>query len=104
MTDEATTAANVDRLAMLTTKLERESRATRYLLVICTAANIAVTTFGMKVAWEWLPPLLLAHFIEHMPEITMTYRAIDANLARQQGAPKGGATTTSTGTTGGTGK
>ena len=95
MTDEATTAANVDRLAMLTTKLERESRATRYLLVICTAANIAVTTFSMKVAWEWLPPLILAHFMEHMPEVSMTYRAIDAAQQRalqvqQQKAAAGG--------------
>lgn len=88
MTDDATTAANADRLAMLTTKLERESRATRYLLVICTAANIAVITFGIKVAYEWLPPLMLAHMMEHMPEIVMTQRSIEAGLQSRTNANK----------------
>ena len=88
MTDDATTAANVDRLAMLTAKLERESRATRYLLVICTAANIAVTTFGMKVAYEWLPPIMLTHFMEHMQEVVMTYRSYNDALNKGAAAAK----------------
>jgi len=86
MTDDATSAANVDRLATLTTKLERESRATRYLLVVCTAANIAVVTFGVKVAYDWLPPIMLAHFMEHMQEISMTWHAYEAGNARAAGA------------------
>ena len=89
MTDEAATAAgSVDRITMLATKLERESRATRYLLVICTAANLAVMAFSMKVAYEWLPPIMLAHFMEHMSEVLMTQRAIGADLDRRAAANK----------------
>lgn len=86
MTDEATSAGSVDRITMLATKLERESRATRYLMVICTAAILAVTAFSMKVAYEWLPPIMLAHFMEHMSEVLMTQRAISADLDRKAGA------------------
>jgi hypothetical protein len=88
MTDEATTAGSVDRITMLATKLERESRATRYLLVICTAANLAVMAFSMKVAYEWLPPIMLAHFMEHMSEVIMTQRAIGADLDRRAAAQR----------------
>src|SRR3990167_11532252 len=84
MTDDVTTAANADRVAVLTTKLERESRATRYLLVICTAASIAVTTFSMIKSYEYLPPMMLSHFMEHMPEVMMTYRAVENNLVSKQ--------------------
>jgi hypothetical protein len=98
MTDEATTAGSVDRITMLATKLERESRATRYLLVICTAANLAVMAFSMKIMYEWLPPIMLAHFMEHMSEVMMTERAIGADMDRRAGAatpaPAPGATTT----------
>lgn len=90
MTDEATSAGSVDRITMLATKLERESRATRYLLVICTAAMLAVQAFSMKVAYEWLPPIMLAHFMEHMTEVMMTERAVSADLDRR--SPKAGAT------------
>lgn len=100
MTDEATSAGSVDRITMLATKLERESRATRYLLVICTAAMLAVQAFSMKVAYEWLPPIMLAHFMEHMTEVEMTHRAIAADLDRRAGkAPAAGATTSAPATT-----
>lgn len=97
MTDEAAaTAASVDRITMLATKVERESRATRYLLVICTAANLAVMAFSMKIAYEWLPPIMLAHFMEHMTEVMMTERAVSNALDKgYMGAtPKAPATTT----------
>jgi hypothetical protein len=92
MTDEATSAGSVDRITMLATKLERESRATRYLLVICTAGMLAVQAFSMKVAYEWLPPIMLAHFMEHMTEVMMTQRAVSADLDRR-GSGKPAATT-----------
>ncbi len=85
MTDEATSAGSVDRITMLATKLERESRATRYLLVICTAANLAVMAFSMKVVYEWVPPIMLAHFMEHMDEILMTQRAIEQRMGAKGG-------------------
>lgn len=98
MTDEATTAGSVDRITMLATKLEREARATRYLVVICCAANLAVAAFSMKVAYEWLPPIMLAHFMEHMTEVMMTERAISTAMDRGAlGAkPATGTTTTTT--------
>jgi hypothetical protein len=99
MTDEATTAGSVDRITMLATKLERESRATRYLLVICTAANLAVMAFSMKVAYEWLPPIMLAHFMEHMSEVMMTQRAVGAALDRAAATQAGRNQTTPPATT-----
>jgi hypothetical protein len=86
MTDDAT-GGNADRLAALATKVERESRMIKYLLLICTAANIAVTTFGVKVAYDWLPPIMLAHFMEHMQEINMTWRAYDNAKMHAPAAP-----------------
>ena len=80
MTDDATTAANVDRLAMITTKIERESRFTRSLVVICTAANLAIYVFGMIKLYEVLPPLVLAHFMEHMSEVILTQRMTENAL------------------------
>lgn len=96
MTDEATTAGSVDRITMLGTKLERESRATRYLLVICTAANLAVMAFSMKVNYEWIPPIMLAHFMEHMSEIVMTERAVANDIDRRNATTAPATTTTTT--------
>jgi hypothetical protein len=84
MTDDATTAANVDRLAAVSTKLERESRMTRYLLVICTAANIAVVTFGVKVSYDMLPPIMLAYFMEHIQEVQMLWKGYEFGNALQK--------------------
>ncbi|HEY9790485.1 MAG TPA: hypothetical protein V6D22_08805 [Candidatus Obscuribacterales bacterium] len=88
MTDDATTAANVDRLAAVSTKLERESRMTRYLLVICTAANIAVCTFGVKVSYDMLPPIMLAYFMEHMQEVQMLWKGYEFAASKHPGGAK----------------
>ena len=91
MTDDATTAANVDRLAAVSTKLERESRMTRYLLVICTAANIAVCTFGVKVSYDMLPPIMLAYFMEHIQEVQMLWKGYEFGATMQKKGTAGGA-------------
>lgn len=89
MTDDTTTAANVDRLALLTAKLERESRATRYVLVICTASILAVNAYIIRAVYNDLPVVLLAHFMENMQAVVMTFRSYDNSIVRT----KGGATT-----------
>jgi hypothetical protein len=79
MTDDVS-VANTDRLAMITTKIERESRFTRVVVVVCTIANLAVFVFGLMKAFEFFPPTLLAYFMENMPKIYLQHRAIEQRL------------------------
>lgn len=101
MTDDAS-VANTDRTSMLMTKVERESRFTRIVVVICTIANLTVLVFGMMKTFEAMPPQLLAYFMENMDAIVMQEKGVEmAQHRKAQGAAaaaaaKAGATTTTT--------
>lgn len=106
MTDDASTA-NTDRYSSILNKVERESRFTRIVVVICTMANLTVFVFGMVKTFEALPPTLLAYFMENMEAIVTTQKGIEmVRVKRAQGqhtvAPgtsTGTATSTTTATT-----
>jgi hypothetical protein len=85
MTDDASTA-NTDRLSMIATKVERESRFTRIVVVICTIANLTVFVFGMMKTFEALPPTLLAYLMENMDAIVTTQKGIEMSHARKNAA------------------
>lgn len=100
MTDDATTGAAVDRLAAISTKMEREGRMTRYTLVICTAAILAVNAYIIRAMYNDVPDILLGHFMENMQAIVMTAKGYENVLGKTGGAPApapttGGATGTS---------
>ena len=78
MTDDAN-MANTDRLSMIMTKLERESRFTRIVVVICTIANLTVFVFGLMQTFEALPATCLAYFLENMEPIMQTQKCIEVN-------------------------
>jgi hypothetical protein len=88
MTDDTATGANSDRLALLTAKLERESRATRYVLVICTAALLAVNAYIIRAVYNDLPDVMLAHFMEHMQDLVMTAKTYDAAVSKRAASNK----------------
>jgi hypothetical protein len=92
MTDDASTA-NTDRLSMIATKVERESRFTRIVVVICTIANLTVYVFGMMKTFEALPPTLLAYFMENMDAIVTTQKGVEMVHSRNKPAPAATPTT-----------
>jgi hypothetical protein len=89
MADETTaSAANLDQFAMMTSKIERESRFTRSLVVICTVANIAVSVYGLIQMSEGLPPLVLAQVMDHMSELVYQSKAIAEKTSGVMGGAK----------------
>jgi hypothetical protein len=86
MTDDVSTANN-DRISMIANKVERESRFTRIVVVICTIANLTVYVFGMMKTFEALPASILATFMENMEAIMMTQKGIEMVRARKAAAP-----------------
>lgn len=95
MTDDAS-SANTDRISMISNKVERESRFTRIVVVVCTIANLTVMVFGMVKTFDTLPPTLLAYFMENMEAIVTTQKGIEMAHSKRPAA----ATSTSTSTGG----
>lgn len=88
MADETTPAAagGLDsKIAALTAKIERESRFTRSLVVICTAAILGVSLVPVKIMLTDLPTIIWAEFSEHLDTIHGQWMLLDKNF--DQGKP-----------------
>jgi len=99
MTEETTTSASVDRFTMLATKVERESRFTRSLVVICTVANLGVVFYGITEIYKSLPLVMIASFMGNLDKIVYQWKAIEFTMPKQRQAPPPPATKTTTTTT-----
>ena len=82
MTDDATTASNVDRLALLTTKLENEGKKTRYVLVFCTASILAIQAYTIITMYNDLPTIMLSNFMENMTSIVMHFKGVEGRMVK----------------------
>lgn len=98
MTEDTTTSASVDRFTMLATKMERESRFTRSLLVICTVANLGVMFYGITEIYKSLPLVIIANYMANLDKIVYQTKAIEMTMPHKGAAPAPAATTTGTGT------
>lgn len=88
------TAASPDRVAALATKIEKESRFTRTLVVVTCVANLCVMFYMMHEMFVDLPIAILAKYQEQLQMFHQQWKAYD-NLNARAAAPAP-ATTTAT--------
>ena len=86
MTEDTNTSTSVDRFTMLATKVERESRFTRSLVVICTVANLGVLFYGITEIYRSLPPVFIAHYMGNLDKIIYQTKAIEMTMPRKRAA------------------
>ena len=89
MAEETTTSSMDAKLEQLRQKIERESRFTRSLVVICTAAILGVSLVPVKILVADLPILLWNEFDGKL-DVTHNHWRI---LERASNAPAGAAAT-----------
>lgn len=54
------------KIAALTTKIDRESRLTRSLVLLCTAAILGVILYTITIMYDYVPKLVWATFQENL--------------------------------------
>lgn len=74
MADESTLET---KIANLHQKVEKESRFTRSLVVICTAAILGVSLVPVKVMLADLPGLVITELMGKMPTVHATWKVLD---------------------------
>ncbi len=88
--------ASPDRVAALATKIEKESRFTRTLVVVTCVANLCVMFYMMHEMFVDLPIAILAKYQENLQIIYSQWKTYD-NLGAKAGVvgtPTAPATTT----------
>jgi len=73
MADETTDA----KIAALSAKIEKESRFTRSLVVVCTAAILGVSLVPVKIMLSDLPTLMIAEMINKMEILHANWKVLD---------------------------
>jgi hypothetical protein len=73
MADETTDA----KFAALSAKIEKESRFTRSLVVVCTAAMLGVSLVPVKIMLSDLPTLIIAEIINKMEILHSNWKVYD---------------------------
>lgn len=76
MVDESTTASP-DRVAALANKIEKESRFTRTLVVVCTVANLCVMFYMIHEMFNSLPIAMTAKYLENLQVIHTQWKTYD---------------------------
>lgn len=86
-------------LAALNSKIEREARFTRSLVVICTAAILGVTLVPVKIMLTDLPTIMWAEFSEHLDTLHSQWKILERVKGNDAGvaSSKAPATDTNTG-------
>jgi len=74
MADESTLESKV---AALHQKIEKESRFTRSLVVICTAAILGVSLVPVKIMLADLPGLMVTEFISKLEIVHSNWKVLD---------------------------
>lgn len=77
MADETAPSGLEGKIAALNSKIERESRFTRSLVVICTAAILGVTLVPVKIMLTDLPTIMWAEFAEHLDTLHSQWKIMD---------------------------
>lgn len=73
-------SGSVDKFAALTTKVEREARFTRSLVVICTVANLGVLFYGITEIFKSLPLVFVANYMANLDKIVYQTKAIEMTM------------------------
>lgn len=81
------TAASPDRVAALATKIEKESRFTRTLVVVTCVANLCVMFYMMHEMFVDLPVAIVAKYLENLQVIHTQWKTYD-NLGTKAGQPQ----------------
>lgn len=76
MADESSSSLE-SKIAALHTKIERESRFTRSLVVICTAAVLGVSLVPIKIMLTDLPNLLWSNFESNLDTMHKHWKILD---------------------------
>jgi hypothetical protein len=74
MADESTLET---KIAALVQKVEKESRFTRSLIVICTAALLGVSLVPVKIMLADLPNLMITEFIAKLEVVHSNWKVLD---------------------------
>lgn len=82
------------KLAQLTKRIDDQARFTRTLVVVCTAAVLAVNMWIVTETFSSLPTMIIASLMENMDVISRQYKALEESGSKN--APAG---TTSQSTT-----
>lgn len=77
MADEPAPSGLEGKIAALNSKIERESRFTRSLVVICTAAILGVALVPVKIMLTDLPTVMWAEFAEHLDTLHSQWKIMD---------------------------
>ncbi|MBX9573652.1 MAG: hypothetical protein K2X77_32435 [Candidatus Obscuribacterales bacterium] len=77
MADETAPSGLEGKIAALNSKIERESRFTRSLIVICTAAILGVSLVPVKIMLTDLPTIMWAEFSEHLDTLHSQWKIMD---------------------------
>ncbi|MFN8654842.1 MAG: hypothetical protein U0105_00770 [Candidatus Obscuribacterales bacterium] len=78
--------ASPDRVAALATKIEKESRFTRTLVVVTCVANLCVMFYMMHEMFVDLPIAILAKYQENLQIIYSQWKTYE-NLGAKSAAP-----------------
>ena len=74
MADESNVESKITALSQ---KIEKESRFTRSLVVVCTAAILGVSLVPVKLMLSDLPNLMVNEFMNRMETIHMQWKVLD---------------------------
>lgn len=88
MADESS-AASGDKLDAVLKKIERESRFTRSLVVICTAAILGVSLVPVKIMLTDFPKLLVTEFMAELEVVHDHWALLDQTFKRRSGSGSG---------------
>ena len=94
MADEGTSGNLEGKIAALHQKIERESRFTRSLVVICTAAMLGVSLVPVKIMLTDLPTIIWGDFMTRLELVHDHWEILDKNFAERHtsGGASGAAT------------
>ena len=83
MADESSGGSVESKIAALHQKIERESRFTRSLVVICTAAILGVSLVPVKIMLTDLPNLLVGEFMSKLEVLHDHWTILDQTFAKR---------------------
>lgn len=83
MVDET---ASPNGMASVAAKIERESRFTRVVVVICTVANLCVMFYIIHEMFTNLPIAFMGRYMESLPVVHKQWKTYD-NLNSHAAAP-----------------
>lgn len=80
-------ADDSDKLSALAKEVRDQSRFTRTLMVVCTAAVLAGLFYVTTETFEKLPTMIIASYMENMEPILKQVRVYEKHMAGTQAAP-----------------